>query len=66
MFFDLVKLSFTQRRKTLVNNLSSKYKKDFIYKMLNDNGYKESIRAEELSIDDFIKLSDYINGAKND
>ena len=66
LFFDLVKLSFTQRRKTLVNNLSSKYKKDFIYKMLNDNGYKESIRAEELSIDDFIKLSDYINGAKND
>ncbi len=66
LFFDLVKLSFTQRRKTLVNNLSSKYKKEFIYKMLNDNGYKESIRAEELSIDDFIKLSDYINGAKND
>jgi 16S rRNA (adenine1518-N6/adenine1519-N6)-dimethyltransferase len=66
LFFDLVKLSFTQRRKTLVNNLSSKYKKDFIYKMLNDNGYKESIRAEELSIDDFIKLSDYINGAKNE
>lgn len=61
LFFDLVKLSFTQRRKTLVNNLSSKYSKDYIYKMLDDNGYKQSIRAEELSIDDFIKLSDYIN-----
>ena len=60
LFFNLVKLSFTQRRKTLVNNLSSKYEKEFIYKMLNDNGYKESVRAEELSIDDFIKLSDYI------
>ena len=66
LFFNLVKQSFTQRRKTLVNNLSSKYSKDFIYKMLSDNGYKESIRAEELSIDDFIKLSDYINEAKND
>ena len=28
--------------------------------MLENNGFKQSIRAEELSIDDFIKLSDYI------
>ena len=58
--FDLIRLSFNQRRKTLVNNLMDKYNKEFIINMLKDNGYKESIRAEELSIDDFIKLSDYI------
>ena len=60
LFFDLVKASFTQRRKTLVNNLGNKYPKGFIYQMLENNGFKQSIRAEELSIDDFIKLSDYI------
>ena len=60
LFFDLVKSSFTQRRKTLVNNLGNKYPKEFIYQMLDNNGFKQSIRAEELSIDDFIKLSDYI------
>ena len=60
LFFNLIKLSFNQRRKTLVNNLMEKYNKEFIISMLKDNGYKESIRAEELSIDDFIKLSDYI------
>ena len=60
LFFDLIRLSFNQRRKTLVNNLMDKYNKEFIINMLKDCGYKESIRAEELSIDDFIKLSDYI------
>ena len=61
LFFDLTKQSFHQRRKTLLNNLSVNYPKDFIIKMLKDNNYKESIRAEELSILDFIKLSDYID-----
>ena len=60
LFFDLIRLSFNQRRKTLVNNLMDKYNKEFIINMLKDCGYKESIRAEELSIDDFIKLSNYI------
>jgi len=60
LFFELIRMSFNQRRKTLINNLSEKYNKEFIVKMLNDNLYKQSIRAEELSIDDFIKLSDYI------
>ena len=58
--FDLIRLAFNQRRKTLVNNLLEKYNKDFILKMLEDNGYKISIRAEELTLNDFIKLSDYI------
>ena len=58
--FDLIRLAFNQRRKTLVNNLLEKYNKDFILKMLEDNGYKVSIRAEELTLNDFIKLGDYI------
>ncbi len=65
LFFDLIRLSFNQRRKTLVNNLMESYDKSFILEMLKDCNYKETIRAEELSIDDFIKLSDYIKN-RND
>jgi len=61
LLFELIRLSFSQRRKTLINNLSEKYNKDFIVKMLEDNNYKLTIRAEELTLSDFIKLSDYIN-----
>ena len=61
LFFNLVKESFSQRRKTLVNNLGEKYTKEFVVNMLKDNNFKETIRAEELTIDDFIKLSDYID-----
>ena len=60
LFFELIRLAFTQRRKTLLNNLGDNYSKEFIAKMLEDNNYKPSIRGEELSIDDYIKLSDYI------
>ena len=59
-FFDFIRLCFNQRRKTLVNNLSNKYSKSFINEMLISNDIKLTARSEELSIDDFIKLSDYI------
>ena len=64
LFFKVVRAAFNQRRKTLVNNLGTEYPKEFIQAMLNDLEYKPSVRAEELSIDDFIKLSDYINNKK--
>ena len=60
LLFKLIRASFIQRRKTLVNNLSTVYNKDFINKMLTDNSFNLNVRAEELSIEDFIKLADYI------
>ena len=60
LLFKLIRASFIQRRKTLVNNLSTVYNKDFINKMLTDNSFSLNVRAEELSIEDFIRLSDYI------
>jgi len=58
-FIELVKAAFTQKRKTLVNNLSliPNTDKAEIIKFLNDLGFDERIRAEQLSLDDFIKLS---------
>lgn len=59
-FFEFIRLCFSQRRKTLINNLSQKYKKEFILEMLKSLQIKETVRSEELSIEDFIKMSDYI------
>lgn len=52
------KLIFRQKRKTLVNNLKDKYDLNIIKQVFINLRYKESIRAEELSIKDIINLSD--------
>ncbi len=59
VFYKLVRSSFTQRRKTLVNNLSSQFNKpkDEIIQILELNGFRKDIRAEKLSVLDFIQLS---------
>ena len=59
-FFEFIRLCFNQRRKTLINNLSIKFEKKLILKMLKEFNIKENVRSEELEINDFIKLSDYL------
>lgn len=59
-FFEFIRLCFSQRRKTLINNLSAKFDKQLIIKMLNHFNIKENVRSEELEIKDFINLCDYI------
>lgn len=61
-FMQLVKGSFAHRRKSLWNNLLGIYGKDAqtkerLEKVLNDVGIEKSIRAERLSISQFIDLS---------
>ena len=60
LFFSFVRLAFSQRRKTLINNISQKYDKELSLKMLNHFNIKENVRSEELSVKDFVMLSDYI------
>jgi 16S rRNA (adenine1518-N6/adenine1519-N6)-dimethyltransferase len=62
-FFKLVRNSFVQRRKTLVNNLHSAYKKpkDFYITILEELGYVPNIRAENLSVDDYVILSNKLS-----
>jgi 16S rRNA (adenine1518-N6/adenine1519-N6)-dimethyltransferase len=55
-FYSLVRDSFTQKRKTLRNNLK-KYDLDKIEVVLNEYGYDLSTRAEQLPIDIFIDIS---------
>lgn len=66
LFFKLVKISFTQRRKTLWNNLIQEFGKSpeqklQLEKALQVAGIEPSVRAEALSIEDFARLSDALS-----
>jgi len=65
-FIRFVKNAFHQRRKTLLNNISSTYhfKKPFIESILLELNLSLSARAEELSLKDFIQLYQTIKKAE--
>lgn len=62
LFFRVVKSAFSQRRKTFSNSVSSmmNISKDDIYSILQNLGIKSSVRAEELSISQFIEITEQI------
>lgn len=59
-FFALVKSAFAQRRKTLVNTVSNTLNvpKDALRNALNDLEIKETVRGEELTMEQLALLSD--------
>ena len=61
-FFRLVRAGFAQRRKTLVNPLSSALgiPKDTVKAALDEVGLKLTARAEELTMEEFIALSNLL------
>ncbi len=54
LFGDFVKTCFSMRRKTLLNNLSAIYDKDFLKVKFDENTLKR--RAETLSLDEFVEM----------
>ena len=55
--FKLIKASFAQRRKKLLNSLTNAgYNKDIVSHALSELGFDENVRAENLSLDDYKKL----------
>jgi 16S rRNA (adenine1518-N6/adenine1519-N6)-dimethyltransferase len=52
-FLDFVKLCFSQKRKTLVNNLKSRVKPDVIRSALGKVNVRADARAEQLSVANF-------------
>lgn len=60
LFLEIVKASFMQKRKTLVNNLASYFKieKTNLNQFLKDNNINEMVRAENLELDEFIKITE--------
>ena len=57
-FIQFVKHAFHQRRKTMLNNLTSMYhwKKSSVETVLEQQGFSPSVRAEELYLAEFIQL----------
>lgn len=55
-FKNFIHLSFSMRRKTLVNNLKQKYKKEKIIEVLDKFNYLETVRPEEISVENFINI----------
>ena len=61
LFRKMVRQIFALRRKTLRNNLSRLVKAEICDEALKIAGIEPSIRAENLSVEDLLKLSDALN-----
>lgn len=55
--FNVVRAGFNKRRKTILNSLSSVIEKEDLKEILGKLDLKENLRAENLSLDDFIKIA---------
>lgn len=66
LFFKIIKAVFLQKRKTLINSLSINgvSSKEFLEKMLTDLNFDLKIRAEKLTLEDFAKITEYIEKNK--
>ncbi len=62
LFFRIVKLSFAQRRKTLVNGLAAglPLSKAEITEIITACGYPENVRGETLDVEDFAKITNAV------
>lgn len=58
---EILKIAFKQPRKTLLNNLSSKFNKEKIRKILSELNLSEKLRASELSLQLWITLAKKLN-----
>lgn len=67
--FDVIKAAFSQRRKTLLNTLTSYFgntvSKERLANIIQECGLKETVRGEELDIYSFCRIADLIYKCKN-
>lgn len=68
VLFDLIHSAFAMRRKKMINSLEQAHflnmNKEDIKKFVNICGLTDNVRAEELSINEYIKLADKISETK--
>lgn len=62
LFFSVIKASFMQRRKTLINGLANNgiASKEQVKEILNKMQLPENVRGEDLSIEQFAMLTNYL------
>ena len=65
LFFKVVRGAFSQRRKTMVNSLSSaaRIPKDAIFSALEKAGLPETVRAEKLDMESLISFTNLLDCA---
>ncbi len=61
LLFKLVRAGFNKRRKTILNSMSDVIEKDKLKEAFAKVNLAENLRAENLSLDDFIKLSNELS-----
>lgn len=63
LFFKIIKASFMQRRKTLLNSLSNSgiIPKEKVRELLEKLNLNENIRGEELTIEQFAQMANMLN-----
>lgn len=57
VFFEVLHAGFSHKRKILIGNLSQKYSKEKILTLFSTLGLNEKIRAEDLSLKDWLELA---------
>lgn len=57
LFFEIIKTNFTQRRKTILNSLSSIIDKETLKNILKECKIEESARGENLSLEQFALIA---------
>jgi 16S rRNA (adenine1518-N6/adenine1519-N6)-dimethyltransferase len=60
MFFKLIRTAFNQRRKTLRNSLENLADQEKLGEFLLQAGINKNIRPEDLSLEEFAKLNNYL------
>ncbi|MBL7155544.1 MAG: ribosomal RNA small subunit methyltransferase A [Candidatus Omnitrophica bacterium] len=67
LFFNLIKKAYSQRRKTIRNSLSAKgVDKKALLALFKKAGLNPLARAENLSLEDFARLTDIVHGLDHD
>lgn len=57
MFFEIIRANFNQRRKTLINSLSTVVDKERLKEILRDLNINENVRGETLTLEQYAQLA---------
>jgi len=64
LFFKVIRSAFNQRRKTLRNSLSGLITLASLEEFLNEQGIDINVRPEDLTLDEFARLSNFIGSCQ--
>ena len=66
LFFDIIRINFTQRRKTILNSLSSIIDKEVLKNILKECKIEENTRGENLSLEQFAMIANLFDELNKD